>query len=181
MSTEARAFKWVALAVATVFAAVVLWMLNDMRLEVKRTNDEVAQRLPQILENVQAGTETLATVSKDIDALRDLAGLTDVATDHSLAVYADSILDFLETQTGQIGVEKLIGKGKKDLIPAADWARDSRKEGLWLTVRASTKAELLDRLSATKFGRAWWYVPPGGSPIKLIDFLRQNHPESKSL
>ena len=176
-----RYFKWVALVVAAGIGGVMLWMLNDMRVEVKRTNDVVSQRLPQILDNVEKGTETLARVSADIDALRDLAGLTDVATDRGLAVYADSVLDFLANQPGQIGLEKTFGAGMKDLIPAADWARAARKEGLWLTVRASTRAELLERLAKNKFGSDWWYVAPNAPPIKLIDLLKQQHPESKGL
>jgi hypothetical protein len=179
--TESRLFKWIALVVAAALGGVMLWMLNDMRVEVKRTNEVVGQRLPQILDNVEKGTATLARVSADIDAVRDLAGLTDVVGDRSLAVYADSVLDFLEKQTGQIGLEKTFGSGMKDLIPVADWARAARKEGLWLTVRASTRAELLDRLAKNKFGSDWWFVPATGAPIKVIELLRTQHPPSKGL
>lgn len=174
-------FKWVCLVVAVAAVAVLLWMINDMRMEVKHTNETVGQRLPQILDNVQKGTDTLARVSKDIDAMRDLLGVADGVKERSLLVYADSVLDFLEKQTGQIGLEKTLGKGHKDLIPAADWARDARKEGLWLTFRARTKAELLERLAKNKFGSDWWFVPATGEPSKLIDLLRRDHPDSKGL
>lgn len=178
---ESRVFRWACLVLAAIAAGLALWMLNDMRQEVKRTNEMVGERLPAILENVQQGTATLARVSQDIDALRDLGGFGDLGKDKSLIVYADDVLDFLEAQPGQIGLPKVIGGGVKDLVPAAEWAHGARKEALWLTVLASTKAELLDRLSKNKFGSAWLYVPPGGAPIALADFLKQQHAASKGL
>ncbi|MEO8704494.1 MAG: hypothetical protein ABI867_30855 [Kofleriaceae bacterium] len=178
---ESRVFRWACLVLATAAVAAILWMLNDMRLEVKRTNETVGERLPQILDNVKAGTDTLARVSKDIDAMRDLLGIADGVKERSLMVYADSILDFLEKQPGQIGLTKTIGSGYKELIPAADWSRDARKEGLWLTFRAKTKAELLDRLAKTKFGSDWWFVPTTGEASKISDLLKNHHPESKGL
>jgi hypothetical protein len=179
---EARLFKWSCFGLATVVCAVLLYLLNDMRTEIRRTNDTVNAHLPQILANVNTATTTLAAVSKDINAFRDLAGLVDTPQDRSLVIYADSILDFLEQQTtGQIGVTKLVGKGLKDVVSASAWARDSRKEALWLTFRASTKQELLERMGKTKFGADWYFTAPGIDPGPLIEFLKANHPESKGL
>jgi hypothetical protein len=179
---EARVFKWSCFGLAAVVCAALLYLLNDMRLEIRRTNQTVNAHLPQILTNVNTATTTLAALSKDINAFRDLAGMVDMPNDRSLVAYADSILDFLEKQpNGQIGLEKLVGKGLKDVVSSADWARDSRKEGLWLTFRASTKQELLDRIAKNKFGSDWYFTAPGIEPMKLIDFLKSNHPDSKGL
>jgi len=180
---EARIFKWSCLGLAAVACAAALYMLNDMRQEIRRTNDTVNAHLPQILANAKTATVTLADVSKDINAFRDLAGLTGSGTqDRSLVAYADSVLDFLEKQPqGQIGLSKLVGKGLKDVITSAEWARDTRKEALWLTFRASTKKELLERISKNKFGSEWYFTAPGKEPITLVEFLRLNHPESKGL
>ncbi|MBA2543826.1 MAG: hypothetical protein H0V17_29550 [Deltaproteobacteria bacterium] len=172
-------FKWVCLGVAIVGAAIVIWMLNDMRTEVKRTNEMVGERLPRILENVEKGTATLAQVSKDIDSIRDLAGLGG-SRERSLVGYADSVLDFLEKLPGQIGLEKVLGAGIKDALPAAEWAAGARKEGLFLSFRAASKHELLDRLGKNKFGSPWMYVAPSGEPISMIDLLKRDHPESKA-
>jgi hypothetical protein len=177
---EARVFKWTCLALAAIAAAVVIYLVNDARLELQRTNQIVHQHLPEILANAKVASETMARVSKDIESLRDLSGLS-ATGDRGLATYADSLLDFLEQQPGSIGLEKLIGKELKDVIPAADWARDARKEALWLTFRARTRAELLERLGKTKLGAPWSYAPPGGPPVKLIDFLKQHHAESAKL
>ena len=179
---EARIFKWSCFGLAAVVCAVLLYLLNDMRTEIRRTNDTVNAHLPQILANVNTATQTLAAVSKDINSFRDLAGLVDTPQDRSLVVYADSILDFLEQQTtGQIGLTKIVGKGLKDTMTAAEWARDSRKEALWLTFRASTKKELLERMGKNKFGSDFYFTAPGIEPMTLIDFLESNHPESKGL
>ena len=172
---ESRIFKWSCFGLAVIAVAAMLWILNDLRGEVKRTNEAVNQHLPEILANAKTATETMARLSKDIEALRDLAGLT-APTDRSLALYADGVLDFLEAQPGQIGLEKKIGSGLKDLVPVADWVRDARREALWLTFRASSKTELLDRLGKNKFGSKWYYAPPAGEPVPLIDFVQKARP-----
>jgi hypothetical protein len=177
---ESRAFKWVALALAAGATAIVIWIVNDLRREMKQTNELINQHLPPILANAKQATDTMARLSKDIEAMRDLAGLG-APKDRSLAVYADSLLDLLETQTGQIGLEKVIGKELKDLIPVGEWAAAARKEALWLTFRANGKADLLDRLSKNKFGSHWQFAPASGPPIKLYDFWKANHPESAKL
>jgi hypothetical protein len=177
---EGRLFKWSCFGLAAVVCAVLLYLLNDMRTEIRRTNDTVNAHLPQILANVNTATQTLAAVSKDINAFRDLAGLVDTPQDRSLVVYADSILDFLERQpSGQIGLTKIVGKGLKDIISSGEWARDARKEALWLTFRASTKKELLERMGKNKFGSDWYFTAPGIEPVTLIEFLKLNHPESR--
>jgi hypothetical protein len=173
-------FKWIALGIAAIGGAVVIWMVNDVRTELKRTNAIVTEQLPAILENAKQVGDTMARLAKDIDALRNLAGVG-AARDKSLAVYADSIMDFLDKQPGQIGLEKVIGKELKELVPVSEWVAAARKEALWLTFRANTKADLLDRLGKTKFGSPWMYAPPGGPPTTLIDLLKTKHSESAGL
>lgn len=175
---ESRAFKWVALALAAVATGVVLWMLNDVRREMKQTNALVAEHLPQIMANMKQVTETMAHLSKDIESMRDLAGLG-APRDRSLATYADALLDLLDRQTGaQIGLEKLVGKELKDLVPVQEWVASARKEALWLTFRAKSKTDMLDRLAKNKFGSDWMFAPASGPPVKLVDFWKANHPES---
>lgn len=179
---EARIFRWTCLVLAAAAVGVLIYLVDDARRELKRTNEAVNAHLPEILANAKVASETVARVSKDIESVRDLAGLS-TPSDRALATYADSVLDFLEKQPGQIGVEKLVGKALKDPISAAEWAQAARKEALWLTFRASTRAELLQRLGKTKFGSHWLYQAPvgGAAPVPLIDFLKQQHPESAKL
>jgi hypothetical protein len=177
---EARVFKWVALGLATIATAIVIWMINDVRHEVKQTNELVNQHLPPILANAKQATETMARLSKDIEAMRDLAGLGG-PKDRSLAVYADELLDLLDKQTGKIGLEKVIGKELKELVPVQEWVTGARKEALVLTFRAKSKADMLDRLAKNKFGSHWMLAPANGPPIKLVEFWKTNHPESAKL
>jgi hypothetical protein len=173
---ESRVFRWSCFGVAVVALVVFGWMVNDVRGEVKRTNELVTRHLPQIIDNVRTGTETLASVARDIDGLRDLAGIAGGPNDPSLIRYADAVLDFLEQLPGQIGLEKVVGSDMKDLISARAWVADSRKEALWLTVRADTPAELVDRLAHNKFGSAYYYVGPDGARIALAELIRSKVP-----
>lgn len=165
-----RLFRWACFAVGVAAVAILLWMIDDLRREAKRTNAIIDAQLPRILDNAKTATDTVAKLAKDIEAMRDLAGLSAPA-DRSLALYADALLDYLEAQPGQIGLDKKLGSGMKDLLPVADWVRDARREALWLTFRASTKADLLDRLAKNKFGSPWYYVPPSGEPVPLAELL----------
>ncbi|MBA3542223.1 MAG: hypothetical protein H0T79_21590 [Deltaproteobacteria bacterium] len=176
---EARFFKWACLGIATFAVAALLWMLNDLRMEAKHTTAAVNEHLPAVLANVKQGTATLVQLTKDVEALRDLAGIASTPRDRSLVVYADSVLDFLDAQQGKIGVEKVLGKELKDLVPVQEWVTAARKEAVWLTFRANSKHELLDRLGKTKFGSDWFFAPADGPPVRLIEFLEQTHPASK--
>ncbi|HUS64622.1 MAG TPA: hypothetical protein VMZ28_08780 [Kofleriaceae bacterium] len=176
---ESRVFRWSCLGLGGIVAGALLWMLNDVRGELKRTNAVVAQQLPTILENVKQGTQTLAQVSKDIDNLRNLLG-AGAPRDRSMVMYADEILDYLDKQPGQIGLSKLVGKGLKDLVPVAEWVTAARKEALWLTFRAASKAELAERLAKNRYGSDWYYAPPTGEPVKLAELIQRMPPGSSA-
>jgi hypothetical protein len=91
------------------------------------------------------------------------------------------VLDWLEKQPGKVGLEKVIGKELEELVPVGEWVAGARKEALWLTFRANSKAELLDRLGKNKWGSDWMYAPDSGAPSTVIAFVKANHPESKGL
>lgn len=171
---DSRVFRWSCFALAALVSALVLWMLNDVRREMARTNAIVAAQLPTILENVKTGTTTLAQVSGDIDKLRDLLG-AGTPRDRSLVAFADGVLDFLDAQPGQIGLDKLVGDGLKDLVDVPAWVAAARKEALWLSFRATSKADLLARLAKNRYGSDWWYAPPSGPPVKLAELVLQQH------
>lgn len=152
------------------------WMLNDLRLELKRSAATVNRDLPVILANTKQSTQTLAEVSDDIKELRNLAGVSDVPRDETLVAYADSVLDLVEAQQAVIGTNKLIGSSLSDPQPAAVWGAATRKEAVWLTFRAASKRELLDRLTETKFGSAWQIQFGEDKPLPLRDWLGEHHP-----
>jgi hypothetical protein len=167
------------LAVMLALAIWFGWMLNDLRLEFKRSAQTVNRDLPVILANTRKSTETLAEVSSDIKELRNLAGVEDAPRDKTLVTYADSVLDLIEAQTdAQIGVEKLIGKSLSEPLPAKEWVAGARKEAVWLTFRAKSHAELLDRLMQTKFGSEWKIQFGDEPPQPLRDWLTEHHPQT---
>ena len=167
----------VGLTVVLALAAWFGWMLNDLRLELKRSAQTVNRDLPVILANTRKSTETLAEVSGDIKELRNLAGVEDAPRDKTLVAYADSVLDLVESQeNAQIGVEKLIGKSLSDPLPAKEWVAGARKEAVWLTFRAKSRAELLDRLTESKFGSDWQIQFSDEPPQPLRAWLAEHHP-----
>ena len=62
-----------------------------------------------------------------------------------------------------------------------EWVVAARKEGVWLSMRAKSKQELLTRLCANKFGSAWHIQLGEGDPEPLIDWLRREHPATRGL
>src|SRR5687767_2087719 len=152
-SPAPRALGWVYHALAILALVVLIFLLNDLRREFHRTGETVNRHLPEILEKTRTSTETLARLSEDIRQLRDLSGATG-ARDATLAKYADELLDAIEAAPdARIGVEAIIGSSLKDARPAKEWTADARKEAVYLAFAATTRQELLDRLTKNKFGR----------------------------
>lgn len=169
-------FRWLCLALAVATVTGFAWMINDLRIELKRSVTTLNESLPIILDNTKKGTETLVVLSQDIKQLRDLAGVSTQGRDTSLVGYADGVLDFIESLDAEIGIQKkVLGSGLKDVHSAKQWVVSARKEALWLTFRASSQEELLQRLCTNKFGSKWFIQFPGKPPVVLIDFVKANH------
>ncbi len=175
-------FKWICLTLAVVTILGFGWVINDLRVELKHTSKTVNDHLPEILANVKRSTETLAMLSEDIKQLRDLAGVAGEGTprDRTLVAYADSILDLIESTSAQIGLEKkVLGSGLKSVRSAQEWVAGARKEALWLTFRAKSRSELFKRLCENKFGSSWFIKFEDKEPVSLINWLKENHPETR--
>lgn len=192
-------FKWSVLALASIFAGALLWMLNDLRNETRAATRAVNDHLPVILTETKDATRTinrdlpdilartkqtsevLATVAADLKQLRDLAGMSDKPIDKTLRGYADAILDLIEKSEGQIGLSKTFSKGIKDPIPAAEWVVGARREALWLALRVRSRAEVAEGLCANYRG-AHWYIQVGNSEtLALLEWLRRHHPDTDKL
>lgn len=189
-------FKWVCLAVAVVFCSVLTWLVNDMRLQIRRSGETVqataetinkhlptlGEQLPEIVEKVRATTDTVAELAADIRQLKELAGVTSTGRDQNLVAYANSVLATIEASGGTIGLKKKLGgSGLKNEAPAKEWAAGARKEALLLTVLARSKKELLTRLAKNKFGSSWYIQIGNSEPVELLEWLKANHPETKAL
>ncbi len=174
-----RALQWVYHALAIVAFVILIILLNDLRSEFRRTGKTVNEHLPEILEKTRTSTETLARLSEDIRQLRDLAGATG-PRDATLAKYADELLDLIEAAAdARIGTEAIIGSALKDARPAKEWTADARKEAVYLAFAASTRQELLERLTKNKFGREWLIQEANGQPVKLIEWLNAKLPATR--
>ncbi len=185
-------FKWVCLSVAIGFLSVLTWLVNDMRLQIRRSGETVQTtgetinehlpHLPEIVEKVRTTTDTLAELAADIRQLKELAGVTSTARDQNLVAYANSVLATIEGSGGTIGLrKKLGGSGLKNEVPAKEWAAGARKEALLLTILARSKKELVTRLAKNKFGSAWYIQIGNSEPVELLEWLKANHPETKAL
>ncbi|MBL4847433.1 MAG: hypothetical protein JKY65_18095 [Planctomycetes bacterium] len=174
-----RLFPWACLTVAALALGYLCWAVEDLRQEAKTSSQAVNAHLPQILEKVEGASATLKEVADDLKKLRDLAGASG-PRDKSLAVFADRLLDLLEAAPVKLGLEKMIGKELKNLLPAAAWVRDARKEALWLTFRAKSKAELFERLCKNKFGSDW-IVELAEGKQSLANWFAERDAEAKRL
>lgn len=174
-------FKWTCFAAAVLATLAFGWMLNDVRMDLKRTKAMIDEKLPPILENGKRSSETLADVAGDLKQLRDLAGISRVDRDDTLTAYADGVLECIAGSGGRIGMEKLIGKSLDEPVAAAEWVVSARKVAMVDVFRARSRADVL-RLICTNWRRGDWHIQIGGeTPVKLADWVKANHPESAEL
>ena len=172
--------KWFYPALAVLVAAALLLMLNDLRIQARRSTETINAKLPEILDKTRRTADTLAVLSEDIKKLRALAGATDGVRDPALVDYATAVLNQIEATDAVIGLmPKLIGSELKETQPAREWVVDARKEAVLLVFRAGSRDELLDRLCKNKFGSDWYIQPKGGQPVTLAEWVRKNVPAAK--
>jgi hypothetical protein len=182
-------FKWICLAVAIIFLTVSAWLVNDLRLEIHRSGqivqtagDTINEQLPEIVDKARTTTETLADLAEDIRQLKELAGVSTQARDKNLVAYANSVLDSIETSGGTIGLKKgFSAKGLKNPVPAREWVVGARKEAVFLTILANSKAEFTTRLTRNKFHSPWYIQVGEQEPVTLLDWLKTHHPATRDL
>jgi hypothetical protein len=174
-------FPWACLVVAALALGYLCWAVEDLRQEAKTSGEAVNAHLPQILEKIDGTSATLKDVADDLKTLRDLAGASE-PRDKSLAVFADRLLDLLQAAPARVGVKALIGSKIKKPMSATDWVHNARKEALWLTFRAKSKTDLLERLCKNKFGSQWLILAEGAkSPQPLASWFAEHDAEAKAL
>ena len=173
-------FKWTCFISAMIVCGVLLWMVNDLRVQVRHSVDTVNRDLPQILDKTRDSTETIATLSRDINQLRELVVGTTVARDDNMIAYETEVLQLIESSNGKIGLKKTLGTGLADPVPAKDWVTRERKAALWNLARSRSKADLLDRIGHSAVLNRVWYIDLGEKNVQpLIDWVKANHPGSQ--
>jgi hypothetical protein len=194
-------FRWCCFATAVVFGLVMLWMVNDLRQEAKRSvetvnsdlpeivvksrqvADTVHGNLPDLVEKSKKTAAAVAALSEDVQQIRNLLGISPVPRDKNLVAYIDGVLDVIEASGGTIGLrKKVFGEGLKDTLSAKEWIAGARKaEALYLAARVHSKTEFLERLCENKWGSAWYIQIDGKEPLLLLDWVKANHPPSREL
>ncbi len=201
-------FRWACLGVTVVFLSVTGWMLNDMRLELRRSGqllrttgqtvnehlpiimertrkatDNLAENLPEIAKRVRTTMATVSELTDDVRQLRELLGLPrGTSRDNTLAAYATGMLDTLERSGGVIGLKKALAKGMKNPVPAKEWVVGARREAMLLVLlgRAKSKQEMLSRLSKNWLGSNWYIQIDDRDPVTVLDWLKANHPPTRA-
>jgi hypothetical protein len=148
---------------------------------VARSLPEVEKTLPRVIDRVDRTSEVLAGLAEDVKQLKELAGLTNVPRDQTVSAYADSVLKQIASSGGVVGVRKMVGKGLKNPAAAAEWAAKERREAVFMALLGRSKKEMLKAIVTTKLGLSWYIQLPGQEPVKLVDWLRENHAETKEL
>jgi len=174
-------FKWVCLAVATMAAGWLGWVINDLRLELKKTAGTLNRELPKILANTKTITESMKDLSNDLKQLRELGGISGGAKDNSLVKYADDVLDLIQKQDAKIGKKKLLRDSLKDPLPAKEWVVGARREAIYHSFRVRSKREMLEKLTTTLTGGTWYIQFADEDPVPLLEWVKQNHPDSAKL
>src|SRR5262249_51165853 len=145
------------------------------------TSEIVTKNLPRVIDRVDRTTEVMVGLAEDVRQLKELAGLTNAPRDKGVTAYASSVLEKIASSGGVVGVRKTMGKGLKNTVPAAEWVAGERREALFLVVLGRSRKEMLKAIVTTKLGFSWYIQLPGQEPVKLLDWLRENHPPTKEL
>lgn len=200
-------FKWACLTVATGFLAVLLWMVNDLRIEIRhstqliqdsgqsvkqhlpaivdrteKTSNTLSKHLPDMMEKAHTSVDTVAELAADIRQIKELLVGHNPPKDASLVAYATSVLQAIEASGGTVGQKKLtFGKGLKNALPAKDWVHSARLEATYLAFVAKSKKDLVTRLSKSKLGFAWYIEVGAAEPQPLLDWLEAHHAETREI
>jgi hypothetical protein len=195
-------FKWLCLLIAIAGLGAFLWMVNDVRLEVKRVTSTIDNKLPGILDNTdkaattvdkhlpgiiedtEKSVQSLAEVSQDLKNYSELFGDVYAARQNKdTLIHAQSVLDLIAgQQNAKIGVKK--PHDGKELVAARDaqqWANRARKVAPLLSILSKSKPEMLSRLSTAPSGLPWYIQVGEKAPMLLQDWVKANHEASKGL
>ncbi len=197
-----RLFKWACLAIATLFGAVVLYMIVDLKRDVTRSLDSaqsavseantalgtVNEKLPTIVGEVKKGTEALSGLAEDVELLKSVMGIEKSDRGlRGLTRYADEIETVLhEATTGKnamIKIEAFIGTSLKDVETVDEFLIGLNKEIVVILAVAKSKEEVLWRVchSGVPRRKPFYIAIDDGEPVTLSEFIKSRHQESAGL
>ncbi len=198
-------FKWICYGTAVLFGVAVLGLVYDLKTDVTSSldtaqvaiteaNQAVAtlnEKLPEILAEVQGGTETLSGLAEDVELIKSVAGIhSDQAGRgvRSLITYADEIQKVLAREAADKGavimIEEIFGSDLKKIETVEEFLVGLNKEMIAIVLPfAKSKQEILYR--ACRSGpprRKPFYIKfPESDPVGLEEFIKKHHIESATL
>jgi len=143
----------------------------------------INNNLPRLFANANTALDNLSDLSDSFNQYKEVLSVVHTATQNKgLFSYGSSILDWIDGQDATIGVKKAGSEpGLKQERPAKEWVASTRKEALFLSLRTTSKAEMLHGLARTS-SRAPLYIQIGNkAPRLLADWLKETHSASKEV
>jgi hypothetical protein len=132
--TESTAFRWACLGVAVAFLAALLWMVNDMRVQVRR-GSETVQRAGPALAKLESAS---ATVNDKLPAIVDRTQ----KTSETVAAHLPMVVERIDTTTETLAE---LAEDIRQLKQLAGLTGKPRDEGL-----VAYANSLLNAIAATK-------------------------------
>lgn len=178
---------WLCFCTALGVAAVFGWMVNDLRVTSKETMANAKQTLEtakQTLTKVQISAEVGAEISKDLKALRKLAGVGGTGANNGFSDYANEVLDLIDAVgpgNAKIGILKKGDSKLKDPVPMEEWSASAHREAVYLVLSSKSKAAILKGICRNKWGSEFGIQIGNEPPITLEKFVKDRHPASKDL
>ena len=198
------AFRWVCFITALLFGIALLALIWDLKRGVSASlaeaqgtiteaNEAIAvinEKLPQIVDEVKKGTETLSSVAADVELIKSVAGIQSDQQRgvRSLAIYANEIQQVLVDQTADkeatILIEEIFGSDLKEVESVDEFIVGLNREMVAIILPfAKSKQEMLHRICRSSPPRRKpFYIKIGDAePVSLEDFFKQHHAGSATL
>jgi hypothetical protein len=151
--------------------------------ETEKATTTLNQQLPVLLSHTETAADSIAELSNSFKQYKGLMGVVHRDTQNKgLFSYASSILDLIEGQNAIVGLKQPgADPNLKQALPAKEWANASRKDAHFLSLGATSKADVLHGLARTNSGAPWHIRFGDQAPRLLADWVKETHPESKDV
>src|SRR5262249_38951199 len=144
---------------------------------------DVDTHLPRLLANSETAVDNLAELSDNFKQYQGLMGVLHAGNrNKDLFSYATGLVDLIEGQPNATIGKKPTGPGPglRQAVPAKTWAGRARRDVPFLSVAATSKADVLHGLARTHSAAPWYIQVADQAPMLLGDWLSAR-PEGKLL
>jgi hypothetical protein len=153
----------------------------------EKAANTVETHLPTLVNDTETVAEHLDTVTRRLAESRGLLGRLSAnpfteSKNKELDSYGGDVLDLVGKQNATIGVQQPgSAAGLRKTMPAKAWAGAHREEAHSLSATAVSKTEMLRDLTRSNTKAPLLIQFGDAAPRLLSDWIRENHPESRSL